>query len=103
MKEYLAASRRLGLRLISIILSCSDGENERRLLSRAESSAQTTKLSDVQILRTIRAGEDVFEYGEDAWMEIKVDVTGITPGEVAESLAPRVRESLTGALCSSEP
>ena len=97
MAEYLETSRSLGAELISIVLTCTEEENERRLLSRVGSPDQTTKLIDVDILRMIRATEGLFEFGADALLEIKVDVSGMTPAAVAESLAPRVRESLQGA------
>ncbi|KLO05441.1 hypothetical protein SCHPADRAFT_811876, partial [Schizopora paradoxa] len=42
MQEYLQAARRLNIPLISIILTCSSEENERRLVGRSNNSNKTS-------------------------------------------------------------
>ena len=59
-KSYASAAEAAGARFMSVILHCSAEENERRLIGR--DGGTTTKLRDVDILRTIRGAEDIYRF-----------------------------------------
>ncbi|KAL8946245.1 MAG: hypothetical protein Q9222_007335 [Ikaeria aurantiellina] len=80
-EDYINVARTRGSRLISIILTCSQTENIRRL--GAESRGKT-KLTDVNVLRWIRYKEDLYRFGGDA--ELEMDVTDLSAAAAAEKI-----------------
>ncbi|KAJ7435325.1 hypothetical protein FB451DRAFT_1309748 [Mycena latifolia] len=94
MNEYLIAARTLGIPIFSIILDCAADENARRLVS-GKRGENDTKLTDIEILEAIRTTEEIFEYGEQATWETRVDTTSMTIEEVAEEVAGPIRAHLS--------
>lgn len=95
MQEYLQAARRLDVPIISIILTCSSEENERRLTDRTSTlHATSTKLGDSAILKTIRETEDIYRYGHEARKEVVIDTTGKDIADVASAAEEVVRAVL---------
>jgi hypothetical protein len=94
MNEYLTAARTLGVPIFSIILDCTADENARRLVS-GKRGENNTKLTDIEILEVIRATEEIFEYGEEATWETRVDTTSMTVDGVAEEVAGPIRAHLS--------
>ncbi|KAF7978616.1 hypothetical protein HWV62_45360 [Athelia sp. TMB] len=85
-QSYLSAalSRRTPTAFISVILTCSEWENIRRLNSGTR-GAGNTKLTDVAVLKAIRAYAYPYRFGSIAGvtLEVEVDVTEKTPEETA--------------------
>lgn len=81
MKKYLDASHDAGVEFISFILTCTDAENERRMLSQKETASGTAKLTDPIVLTNIRTKDINFAFGDKAAFEEEIDVTELTPAE----------------------
>lgn len=71
-----------GSPLISIILTCGDSENVRRMLSKQRGK---TKSNDVDILRNIRRTEDLCRFRGTA--ECDIDVTNLSVNAAAHRIA----------------
>jgi hypothetical protein len=88
---------------ISVVLECGLEENVRRLAGRASAAAAgassvptttTTKLASVEILREIRAVETLRTFGDDADLELVLDVTALSP----QDAAAKIRDVVVGHL-----
>ncbi|KAK3645617.1 hypothetical protein LTR56_009057 [Elasticomyces elasticus] len=71
-----------GRRFYSVILTCDQAENERRLVAEGRGGDANGKLTDLAILTEYRErGSGIFKFGDDD--EIELDVTGMAPEEAA--------------------
>lgn len=94
MQDYIELKSRLGARLISVILECSEEVNAARLVGRGSSQNETsTKLLDPEILRSIRRKETIFTFGKDADLEMRLEVDDWSIQDTAIYIKERI-ESL---------
>ncbi|KZP17223.1 hypothetical protein FIBSPDRAFT_865204 [Athelia psychrophila] len=95
-RSYLSAvllrSRTTPIQFFSVILTCGEEENVRRLTSGTR-GAGNTKLTDVGVLKTIRAYAEPHQFGveEGVTLEIEVDVTEKSAEEVATVIFEAMR------------
>jgi len=87
-QEYQTAAASRGSRFISIVLTCGAEENFKRAQSKGRGGALNTKLTDLSILRKIRAEEEIYHFGSPE--EAELDVTGLTPSEAARQIYQHV-------------
>lgn len=99
MTEYLDACQRLGAGaadLVSVVVSCSEGENARRLAGRAtEQHDSSTKLLDVDILHDIREREVIHRFGDKVGLEVELQTDGLTPHQSAQQLSDRIAQYMS--------
>lgn len=91
MQEYLAFAKASSRALISIRLESDLETNISRLTSGTRGQSDT-KLTDVNILKSIRANEDIYKYGNAVDLEITYDTSGKTPSEVAKDIVEQITE-----------
>lgn len=95
-QSYLSAarSRPSPTPFISVILTCAEQANIRRLTS-GDRGQRNTKLTDVAVLKTARAHSEAHRFLEDARvaMEIEVDVTGGSAEDGARAIYGAIRDS----------
>ena len=82
-----------GSPLISIILSCDLEENMRRIQAVSRGGSTNTKLTDLDILRSVRATEDIYHFGGP--MELELDITETPATAVAEKIHAFIRQCLS--------
>ncbi|KAL8930731.1 MAG: hypothetical protein Q9208_000272 [Pyrenodesmia sp. 3 TL-2023] len=86
--DYIHAARIRGSQLISVVLTCAEDENIRRMKSEQRGG---TKLHDVDILLEIRRMEDLYRFGGNA--ELELDVTILSPIEAARKIVDFVAQT----------
>jgi len=84
-KDYYNAAKQRGSPFISIVLECGLEENCRRITDASRGGESNTKLTDLNILRSIRNTEDIYTFGGDE--ELKLDVTNLSSVESAGAIA----------------
>lgn len=91
--EYLALARALKVPFVSVILDREAEENCRRLVGRAGEPGVvgTTKLLDPEILKGMREKLTLCEFGGDADLEMRIDVTAKEPAEAARDIMEAIR------------
>lgn len=92
-REYEASAKERGCPFISIILSCRLEENTRRLCSVGRGGSRNTKLTDLEVFRTVRETEDIYHFGGP--MELELDVTESSAIATAEKVHAFTRECLS--------
>ena len=92
-REYEAAAKKRGCPLISIILSCHLEENIRRLSSAGRGGSGNTKLTDLNVFRTVRETEDIFHFGGP--MELELDVTESSATATAKKINAFVQQCVS--------
>ncbi|KAL8762088.1 MAG: hypothetical protein Q9184_001860 [Pyrenodesmia sp. 2 TL-2023] len=87
--DYIHAAHTKGSQLISVILTCAEDENSRRVKSEQRGG---TKLHDVDVLLGIRRTEDLYRFGGKA--ELELDVTLLSPIEAAHEIVGFVTQTV---------
>ena len=83
-REYQNAASVRGSPFISIILHCQLEENLKRATGEDRGKGSNTKLTDLDILRSIREREDIFRFQDE--YELELDVTQLTSSEAAAAI-----------------
>lgn len=96
-REYLAAAQSRDSPFVSVILSCSEEENIRRMTSGDRGKANT-KLTDIGILKLIRASVGAFHFGAEAHLELEVDVSTMSVQDAAGNISQAVELFLAGLV-----
>ncbi len=91
-KEYQNAAVVRGSHFISIILHCDVDENLKRIVGGDRGNGSNTKLTDLDILRSIREEQDIFHFKDGN--ELELDITHLSPGEAAVRIHNHVAEFL---------
>ncbi|CAF9902905.1 MAG: hypothetical protein ALECFALPRED_000064 [Alectoria fallacina] len=91
-QEYETSAKKRRCPFVSIILSCHLEENMRRLQAVGRGESTDTKLTDLDIFRSIRETEDVYHFGGP--MELELEVTETSAAATAEKIHAFIRESL---------
>ncbi|CAF9916874.1 hypothetical protein IMSHALPRED_003321 [Imshaugia aleurites] len=92
-REYEASAKKRGAPFISIILSCQLEENVGRLQAVGRGGSCNTKLTDLDIFRTILETEDIYHF--DGPQELELDVTETSATAAAEKIQAFVQECLS--------
>lgn len=92
-QEYETSAKKRGCPFISIILSCQLEENMRRLQALGRGGSTNTKLTDLDIFRSIRETEDIYHFGGP--MELELEVTETSAAATAEKIHAFIRECLS--------
>ncbi|KAK1579586.1 uncharacterized protein LY79DRAFT_522372 [Colletotrichum navitas] len=91
-RDYQNAARVRGSPFISIVLHCELEENLTRATGRDRGKGSNTKLTNLDILRSIREREDIFRFQDE--YELELDVTQLTPSEAAAAIRDHVGTAL---------
>lgn len=96
-----------------MILTCEAGENFKRAVDPGRGNGKNTKLTDIDVVRTIREQEDIFHFGGE--FEMELDVTDLSPEEASRRVyhhvcrvcmipSPQRQQSdgVTGTSCVDE-
>ena len=75
------------------MLQCDPEENLRRVQASGRGGSNT-KLTDISIVRNIREKEDIYHFKDDN--ELELDITHISPAEVAQSIFKHMYTILVG-------
>jgi len=91
-REYQNAASVRGSLFISIILHCQLEENLKRATGEDRGKGSNTKLTDLDILRSIREREDIFRFQDE--YELELDVTQLTSSEAAAAIHDHIGTAL---------
>ncbi|KAL8834252.1 MAG: hypothetical protein Q9170_003839 [Blastenia crenularia] len=86
--DYIHAAQTKGASVVSVILTCDQEENVRRVLSEQRGK---TKLDNVDVLLGIRQEEDLYRFGGKA--ELELDVTRMSAVAAAHEIADFVTKA----------
>ena len=79
--DYLNAAEVCGSAFISVVLHCELDENLERAVGGDRGKGSNTKLTEVDVLRSIREEEDIFLFKNGN--ELELDITHLSPSEAA--------------------
>jgi len=82
--EYEDAASRAGRPFIPIYLTCELGVNLERVDNAERLSSGTTKLTDVEVLRDLRANYELFRF--DTCPGVDLDSTSVPPSVTARKI-----------------
>lgn len=91
--DYIHAARTRGSQVFSVILTCEEAENIRRMRT---GQRGRTKLHDADILLMIRRTEDLYRFGGKA--ELELDVTLFSPVEAARKIVEFVTQTAVQSI-----
>ncbi|KAH8883527.1 hypothetical protein GQ53DRAFT_429979 [Thozetella sp. PMI_491] len=86
--DYKTASHQRGVPFISVVLICDVEENAQRMAGRVRGVETSTKLADLDVLRTIRKEMQLYTFGEPD--ELQLDVTQLTAAEAARHILEHI-------------
>jgi len=69
---------------VPVYLLCDDDENERRMVHKDRAASGTTKLMDVELLRSMRSRVGLFRF--DSVDGLTLDVSRLSPGQAARGV-----------------
>jgi chloramphenicol 3-O-phosphotransferase len=87
-RDYQNAAHVRGSPFISIVLHCELNENLKRVVGQNRGMGSNTKLTDVDILQSIRRAEDIFRFKDE--YELELDITYLTPSEAAAKIREHI-------------
>ncbi|KDN69430.1 hypothetical protein CSUB01_05347 [Colletotrichum sublineola] len=87
-RDYQNAASIRGSPFISVVLHCELEQNLTRAAGGDRDKGFNTKLTDPDILRSIREREDIFRFQDE--YELELDVTQLSPGEAAAKICDHV-------------